>query len=108
MTARAQDAAGLGKSGKSLIRNSNAAAGVAVGVVLLRVRVPGVRGGLAALRGARGEEHPAQARRQAQGQRGKDPASCDVINNNFELSQLYNNGELEFLHALFICNNVLQ
>ena len=64
VAALAQDAAGLAEP---LIRNLNAAARVAVGVVLLRVRVPGVRGGLAALRGARGEEHPAQARRQAQG-----------------------------------------
>ena len=101
MSALAQDAAGWAEP---LIRNSNAAARVAVGVVLLRVRVPGVRGGLAALRGARGEEHPDQARRQAQGQRGKDQASGDVFNHNFELSQLYNNCELEFLHALFICS----
>ena len=82
MSAQAHAAAGRAES---LIRNSNAAARVAVGVVLLRVRVPGVRGGLAALRGARGEEHPDQARRQAQGQRGKDQASGDVLNNhNFD------------------------
>ena len=96
-------------NGQSLIRNSNAAARVAVGVVLLRVRVPGVRGGLAALRGARGEEHPDQAGRQAQGQRGKDQVSGDVLNNhNFDLSssseqsQLCNNLLLDFLPALFI------